>query len=1091
MKITRFTIMVLALIGIFLSMHAFAQDDGDYRSAGTGDWSDAGIWEVFDGNDWVAATSAPDGSEHITIWGSDSVFVDVSVTVSGNVKVEDEGRLEVDEEELVFADGSTYEHARDGGSVPTATWEEGSAFYLTGTFFDAPGNRNQSYYNITVEADSMLSNIDLGLNDVTIGGNLHVLSTGSARLRLTSASAGDTSIVTIMGDVIVEGGSFETQGTGNANTGFYVHHYGSIIATGDNFSVARGSQGNGSGSTIWYLHEGDFIMENSTTQNSNPGDLGGVAKFVFASADTQTIAHTNVNYGGGRFNIDVSDSTVLVVDEEELIVDGDLVNYGEIIVEGLLTMDDGGVYNHARNGGSVPTANWTEGSTALFTGITTDAPANRGQDYYNLTLNTPNLTSNRDLSLDGNTISGDIHVISTGTARWQMVGGASGTVAIMGDVVVEDGQFAAQGTGSNTEVIVDHYGSITVTGGNFSIGRGSQGGEAGTGTTRWYLHEGDFSISNATTQNSNPWRATFVFAKDGLQTMVLDTVSYGGGGLPVEIADGAILYMGEYAIEGNGAFTINDGGILATGHPDGIDGNLLTTGTITFADSAGFMYSGTEAQVPGTMLPDMVGALIVANPEGVTFSDTLRSAILGVTEDGVMNVDTLASVSVGGGRVDEGTIVNYGVLSTDEALVFGNGSVYNHARDGGSVPTGEWEEGSTFLVTGTVGSAPGNRNQAYYNIVLNTPDMLSNVDLSLNDVTIGGDLTVLNSGSARWRLTSASAGDTAIVTIMGDVIVEDGSFETQGTGNALTVFEVHHHGNVVVTGGNFSVARGSQGNGSGSTRWYLNEGDFSISDATTQNSNPTNAWFVFTKDGVQNIELSSVNYGGGGLAIKVESGTTVDFGVSELGGNGLFTLNEDATLATAHVDGVAGTIQTTGEVTLEEGSSYTFNGTETQITSELMPVVVNNLTIDNEAGVVLSQETTINGTLLLQEGEFDNTIEFTLGPDGEIVFVNGTLKFPVSVEELPGLPTEFAMSQNYPNPFNPSTTIRFDVPEQTYVSIKIYDITGREVAELVSDEFSPGIYTVEWNAQGVASGVYYYRITAGEFTQVRSLVFMK
>ena len=98
--------------------------------------------------------------------------------------------------------------------------------------------------------------------------------------------------------------------------------------------------------------------------------------------------------------------------------------------------------------------------------------------------------------------------------------------------------------------------------------------------------------------------------------------------------------------------------------------------------------------------------------------------------------------------------------------------------------------------------------------------------MGLDDVTIGGNIKVENTGGSRWRLTSASASDTAIVKIMGDVIVENGAFETQGTGNALTVFEVHQYGNVVVTGGNFSVARGSQGSGSGSTRWYMHEGNF-------------------------------------------------------------------------------------------------------------------------------------------------------------------------------------------------------------------------------------------------------------------------
>ncbi len=1082
MKTTRTTILALAVIGMLLSMNAFAQEVGDYRSAATGLWSEASIWETFDGTEWDSAATAPDGSEHITITGSDSVFIDVAVNITGYVKVEEEGILGDSTGTLTFADGSTYEQARNGGWVPTATWESGSTFLITGSISSAPDNRNQSYHHLIFDTDSLISNLNMALDEVTIGGNVSVISTGSARWYLTSASAGDTTTVTILGDVIVEAGQFAVQGTGNALTGFYVHHYGNIDVSGGNFSIARGSQGNGSGSTVWYLHEGNFTMADATTQNSN--SIG--AKFVFAKADTQQISFVNVNYAGGRINFDVADTSILEI-TEDLVINGDLVNRGEIVPNGMLTIGDNGVYEHARNGGTIPTAIWEEGSTALITGTVGDAPANRGQDYHHLTLNTPDLNANRDLSLDGNTISGDIRVISTGLARWQLVGGSSGTITIMGDVIVEDGQFAPQGTGSATEVEIMHYGDVIVTGGNFAISRGSQGG---VGTTRWYLLEGDFSMSNATTQNSNSAGATFVFAKDSIQLLALTDVTYAGGGLPVEIADGSILDMGSFAIEGNGRFNINAGGTLASGHPDGIDGNLLTTGAIELSDSAGFMFNGAEAQVPGSLLPDSIGALIVANPEGVSFNDTLYAIALTVSPESVMLIDTAGVVSTIGGTVD-GTIVNKGMFSVLDSLEFGAEAVYEHAQNGGTIPSGVWNEGSTFLITGVVGNAPANGNQDFYHIVWDSPEQTSNLNLGWNGNTIGGNITVLNTGVGRWQMAAPAAGDTSIITLLGDIIQSDGQFSSNGTGNALTVIEIHQHGNVMVTGGNFSVSRGSQGSGSGSTRWYLYEGDFSMSDATTQNSNQTNAWFVFGKEGTQTVELGEGN-NIMSLPIEIIEGTTVDFGVSEVAGNGLFTLNAGATLATAHADGVAGTVQSTGTVTLDEAANYTFNGTAAQVTSALLPAVVNDLTIDNESGVTHSQETTINGILRLVLGEFDNTIPFTLGPEGTIVTEGGTLRIPVSVADGPdGIPTEFALLQNYPNPFNPSTTIRYDVPQRTHVTVKVYDVMGRQIAELVNGEHDPGAYTIVWDAQTVSSGAYFYRITAGDFTSVRKLVLMK
>jgi hypothetical protein len=89
------------------------------------------------------------------------------------------------------------------------------------------------------------------------------------------------------------------------------------------------------------------------------------------------------------------------------------------------------------------------------------------------------------------------------------------------------------------------------------------------------------------------------------------------------------------------------------------------------------------------------------------------------------------------------------------------------------------------------------------------------------------------------------------------------------------------------------------------------------------------------------------------------------------------------------------------------------------------------------------------------------------------------------------IPESFALSQNYPNPFNPSTTIDYQVPENTFVTIKVYDILGEETATLVNEQQSPGYYKVNFNAGNYASGVYFFRLTAGRFTQVRKMVLIK
>jgi ligand-binding sensor domain-containing protein len=90
-----------------------------------------------------------------------------------------------------------------------------------------------------------------------------------------------------------------------------------------------------------------------------------------------------------------------------------------------------------------------------------------------------------------------------------------------------------------------------------------------------------------------------------------------------------------------------------------------------------------------------------------------------------------------------------------------------------------------------------------------------------------------------------------------------------------------------------------------------------------------------------------------------------------------------------------------------------------------------------------------------------------------------------------GFPLRFELSQNYPNPFNPSTTISYDLPQRAHVTLKIFDILGREVAVLVDEEKQAGSYSVRWNALHVASDVYFYRLEAGSFVQTKKLVLMK
>ena len=90
-----------------------------------------------------------------------------------------------------------------------------------------------------------------------------------------------------------------------------------------------------------------------------------------------------------------------------------------------------------------------------------------------------------------------------------------------------------------------------------------------------------------------------------------------------------------------------------------------------------------------------------------------------------------------------------------------------------------------------------------------------------------------------------------------------------------------------------------------------------------------------------------------------------------------------------------------------------------------------------------------------------------------------------------GIPTEFVLQQNYPNPFNPSTKISYSIPKSSFVTLKIYDVLGKEVMTLVNETKQVGNYEVEFNGSNLSSGAYFYRLESGDFKDIKRMVLIK
>ncbi|MCH8034271.1 MAG: T9SS type A sorting domain-containing protein [Bacteroidetes bacterium] len=102
-----------------------------------------------------------------------------------------------------------------------------------------------------------------------------------------------------------------------------------------------------------------------------------------------------------------------------------------------------------------------------------------------------------------------------------------------------------------------------------------------------------------------------------------------------------------------------------------------------------------------------------------------------------------------------------------------------------------------------------------------------------------------------------------------------------------------------------------------------------------------------------------------------------------------------------------------------------------------------------------------------------------------------TITYPVSTETEERLPTEFSLEQNYPNPFNPSTSIQYEVSKRQFVTLKVYDVLGKEIVTLVNEEKPAGNYEFEFDGSALTSGIYFYQLKTDTYIETRKMVLLK
>jgi len=339
-------------------------------------------------------------------------------------------------------------------------------------------------------------------------------------------------------------------------------------------------------------------------------------------------------------------------------------------------------------------------------------------------------------------------------------------------------------------------------------------------------------------------------------------------------------------------------------------------------------------------------------------------------------------------------------------------------------------------------------------------------------------------------------------------------------GNNNNLYSVHYKsGNWTAVGSEGTIIRNGNLQTSGTTNWLLGVwftdtnngwavGDDQTNPAelilrttnggtiwTQQSSGTTYCWLtgVCFTDSNNGWAVGRLHLGGGVIFRTTNGGTTWASQVS-LGLNGIsftdsntgWTVGDWESIWKTTNGGIDWILQYSGNQWLGLGSvSFTD---------------VNKGTAVGDFGKIL--RTTNGGTNWIGQNSgttnglssvffIDSLNGWAVGVSGTILHTtNGGVSF-VEEQEIDEIPTEFLLSQNYPNPFNPSTKIKYSVPQSSQVQIKVFDVLGNEIETLVNEEKPVGTFELNWYAENLPSGVYFYQLKAGSFIETKKMVLIR
>ena len=1006
---------------------------------------------------------------------------------------------------------STHFNAPDAFlTITNGTFKVSGTFTFASTFITGP------IYNIDPTAGLWINNPNVTVTaqagGVSVRGLLR-LSAGTYNI----GTSIDNSLNYVTGStIIIEGGTLHIAGLLTRNnataTTSYTQSGGtvSMVEQGSTDPVFAGFDLGAVGSSF-SMSGGTIVVRNATSASADYVNASSAATVTggtlqLGDANTGNAQVFRIQTSRPVGNLLISNATSQATKPIAQLTTSSLNIVGNVTIQAGTTLNANGL-NVSLGGDWSNSGNFTAGPTVTFNGSGAQGMTTvSGETYNALAINKAGGT----LTLNSSATVNGTFALTQGTLA------VNGSVLTFNSTVTGGGTLTSTNTGTvnynqgsdGQNVLTGSYGNLVFS--NFSKTLASSGGIGISGT---------FTPGSASGHTVAGSTIDFNGGSQNIPAFTYNNLTMSGGGTktgPGTLTVGGsltnnsgVVFSGISTLNLNGAAHLNNGTLNVATLSVGSGATLTNNGTITSTSAltgvGTFMQGATGTlNLGGTVDITTLNNSAVGNTINYTGAgQTVRAATYHSLTLSGSGTPVLTGIStINGNLTFSGTVTPVaatgmtigGNFTVGAGTSFDAGS-FSHVLKGNWSNSGTFNAGtSTFTLNGS--SAQTMSGSTFSNLVI---DNASGVSM-LTDETVTNTLTltsgVLATGTHKIIVTNSAPGS---------VVITSGSVNGQidraiAAGSSGTYLFTDLNTQLIPNGSQSAIVASIKsfpntippniGGGAAVNRYYT------ITPTGSLTATIRLAYLAGEINGIP--EGSMTLFRSSGIVWALVPSTT----------NPVNKYVQTATAVSQFSNWTIGDVDTPLPIQLASFTGTMVNGPNTLLTWVTLSEV-NNFGFNVQRKRPSDPEfIEVPGSFIPGNGTTNepHTYSFTdIAPGlGTWLYrlkqmdLDGSIHYsePIQIDVVTGVneesqPLTYALEQNYPNPFNPSTTIKFEVPQNSLTTLRVYNLLGAEVATLVNAEMKPGSHEVKWNPSGQASGLYFYRLKAGSFTETKRMVLLK